>query len=71
MRSVGLNALICIIGQDGAYALVLEFYSPFVSIDTWTLKQEKMTKFFGPGVEVGVTQPITDRIELMLVTSPG
>ena len=34
-------------------------------------KQEKMTKFFGPGVEVGVTQPITDRIELMLVTSPG
>ena len=59
------------ISQDGAYALVLEFYSPFVSIDTWTQKQEKMTKFFGPGVEVGVTQPITDRVELMLVTSPG
>ena len=58
------------IDQDGAYALILEFDSPEISIDVWQEKQEKMTKFFGPGVKVEITQPSTDQVELMLITSP-
>jgi hypothetical protein len=58
------------ITKDGAYALILEFNSPLIPIDTWQKKQEKMTKFFGPGVKVEITQPSTDQIELMLITSP-
>jgi len=57
------------IDNDGAYALILEFYSPEISIDVWQEKQEKMTKFFGPGVKVEVTQPSDEQIELMLITS--
>ena len=34
----------------GAYALTLDFYSPFMKIDVWQEKNEKITKFFGPGV---------------------
>jgi hypothetical protein len=34
----------------GAYALTLDFYSPFMKIDVWQEKREKITKFFGPGV---------------------
>lgn len=34
----------------GSYALTLDFYSPFMKIDVWQEKNEKITKFFGPGV---------------------
>ena len=34
----------------GAYALTLDFYSPFMKIDVWQEKRDKITKFFGPGV---------------------
>jgi Protein of unknown function (DUF2854) len=54
---------------NGAYALILEFDSPLISIDVWQEKQEKMSKYFGPGVEVKITQPDEDKIELTLVTS--
>lgn len=39
---------------DGAYALILEFYSPFFKIDTWQEKSEKIAKFFGPGIRVEI-----------------
>ncbi|WP_414562030.1 MULTISPECIES: DUF2854 domain-containing protein [unclassified Anabaena] len=51
----------------GAYALILEFDSPLISIDAWQEKQEKMTKYFGPGVDVKITQVGEDQIELMLI----
>jgi len=54
---------------NGAYALILEFDSPFVPISVWQEKQEKMTSYFGPGVEIKITQPAEDEIELALVTS--
>ncbi|NJM69215.1 MAG: DUF2854 domain-containing protein [Scytonema sp. RU_4_4] len=54
---------------NGAYALILEFDSPSVPIDVWQKKQEKMTSFFGPGVEVKVTQPESERIELTLIVT--
>ncbi|KAB8319480.1 DUF2854 domain-containing protein [Tolypothrix campylonemoides VB511288] len=54
---------------NGAYTLILEFDSPLVPIDVWQQKQEKMTSFFGPGVEVKVTQPEPERIELALIAN--
>ncbi|MUG97079.1 DUF2854 domain-containing protein [Scytonema sp. UIC 10036] len=54
---------------NGAYALILEFNSPSVPIDIWQKKQEKMTNYFGPGVEVSVTQPDSNKIELALVVN--
>ncbi|MDJ1181170.1 DUF2854 domain-containing protein [Roseofilum sp. BLCC_M91] len=43
------------IAVDDHYALVLEFESPFVSLDAWQQKQEKIERFFGPGLRVEVT----------------
>jgi hypothetical protein len=53
---------------NGAYTLVLEFDSPLITINTWQQKQEKMTSYFGPGVEVQITQPDENKIELTLIT---
>jgi hypothetical protein len=54
---------------NGAYGLILEFDSPLIAIDAWQQKQEKMTKYFGPDVEVQITEPETNKIELALITS--
>ncbi|HTL90273.1 MAG TPA: DUF2854 domain-containing protein [Leptolyngbya sp.] len=56
---------------DGAYAMVLEFDSPFITLETWQKKVEKMTAFFGPGVRVEVTQPEDERIDLSIVATPA
>ncbi|MBD2344530.1 DUF2854 domain-containing protein [Anabaena subtropica] len=53
---------------SGAYTLILEFDSPEISMSDWQQKQEKMTKYFGPGVEVKITQVDEDKIELALIT---
>ncbi|MBD2198897.1 MULTISPECIES: DUF2854 domain-containing protein [Calothrix] len=55
---------------NGAYTLIVEFDSPLIGIDVWQQKQEKMTKYFGPGVKVEITQPEEDKIELTLITTP-
>lgn len=39
---------------DGAYALILEFYSPFFKIDAWQEKTDKIAKFFGPGIKAKI-----------------
>ncbi|MBV6625196.1 MAG: DUF2854 domain-containing protein [Rivularia sp. (in: Bacteria)] len=54
---------------DGNYALIIDFDSPQVPLDTWEQKQQKMTSFFGPGVDVKIAQPEEDKIELTLVTT--
>ncbi|NMF67329.1 DUF2854 domain-containing protein [Brasilonema octagenarum] len=54
---------------NGAYALILKFDSPAVPIEVWQKKQEKMTSFFGPGVEVKVTQPESEKIDLTLIAT--
>ncbi|MBG1266161.1 DUF2854 domain-containing protein [Nostoc sp. WHI] len=54
---------------NGSYALILEFYSPLIPIDVWQKKQEKMTTYFGPGVEVQITQPFENKIELALINN--
>jgi hypothetical protein len=59
--------------MNGAYTLVLEFDSPDISIATWQKKQEKMTAFFGPKVEVAVSQPNPDevpgKVEVALIST--
>jgi hypothetical protein len=55
---------------NGAYGIILEFDSPSFPIDVWQEKHEKMTKYFGPGVDVKITQPVENKVELALVTIP-
>jgi Protein of unknown function (DUF2854) len=47
----------------GAYALTLNFYSPFMSLAVWQEKQEKITKFFGPGIHAKI-EPDDDNEEI-------
>ncbi len=50
---------------NGAYALILKFYSPFMSIDVWQEKREKITKFFGPGIDATI-EPDDDEEEIVV-----
>lgn len=56
---------------SGAYALILEFDSPFVPFQVWQQKQEKIEKFFGPGVRVELMQPSEKRVEVALIAVPN
>jgi len=56
---------------NGAYTLVVEFDSPEISLLTWQEKQEKMTKYFAPGVEVVIEQPTENKIELSIIRERG
>ncbi len=53
----------------GAYTLILEFDSPLISLETWQQKQEKIEKFFGPGVRATIEQPTENQIELALISA--
>ncbi|GAB4233220.1 MAG: DUF2854 domain-containing protein [Elainellaceae cyanobacterium] len=55
---------------EDAYALVLEFTSPLIGLETWQQKQEKIERFFGPGLRAVVSQPQPDRVELALISVP-
>jgi hypothetical protein len=63
---------------DGAYTLVLEFNSPLIPFETWQQKQEKIEKFFGPGIRVDLTQSesdsealqSTERVDVALIVTP-
>jgi hypothetical protein len=53
---------------DGAYTLTLEFYSPFIKIDVWREKREKIAKFFGPGIKVNIDlDDDTEEIKVALI----
>ena len=55
---------------DGAYALILEFDSPLIPLETWQKKSEKIEKFFGPDLRVELTQPQKGVIDLALIADP-
>ncbi|HIK17122.1 MAG TPA: DUF2854 domain-containing protein [Leptolyngbyaceae cyanobacterium M33_DOE_097] len=59
------------ISTDGAYTLVLEFDSPMIPFEIWQQKQEKMTNFFGPNVEVQLHQPKDEQVDVLLVSTVG
>ncbi|NET42938.1 DUF2854 domain-containing protein [Okeania sp. SIO2B3] len=52
------------------YALVLEFSSPSIPLDTWLQKQDKLSSFFGPNIKAEVNQPTEGKIDLVLITTP-
>jgi hypothetical protein len=52
--------------RDGAYTLVLEFNSPYVSFEKWQEKQPKIESFFGPGIVAEVSQPAEKKVELAM-----
>lgn len=52
--------------MDGQYALTLEFYSPLVALTKWQEKEEKLTRFFGPGI-VAQVHPLETSDHLALI----
>jgi Protein of unknown function (DUF2854) len=55
---------------DGHYALILRFYSPLIPIETWQDKQDKLARFFGPGIRVEVLQMAEEEIEVAMIAVP-
>lgn len=55
--------------RDGAYALVLEFDSPYMPLETWQEKHEKIEKFFGPNIRAEIDSRPEDQVELALITA--
>lgn len=53
---------------DGNYALILEFNSPFISLETWHEKQEKIEKFFGPGIYTKIEKMEDNQVDVALIT---
>ncbi|HEY9847442.1 MAG TPA: DUF2854 domain-containing protein, partial [Candidatus Caenarcaniphilales bacterium] len=49
---------------ENSYTLILEFDSPLIAFEDWQQKQEKLEKFFGPGVRAVLTQTSEDGVEL-------
>ena len=64
---VGLHEM----NANGLYGLVLEFDSPFITLETWQKKVEKMTTFFGPNVRIEVSQPEPELVHLAIITTPA
>lgn len=55
---------------EGAYTLVLEFKSPFVPMNAWENRLEKIENYFGPGIRAVLSQPQDTRIHLALIAQP-
>lgn len=54
---------------EGHYTLVFEFNSPFISLSQWQEKQEKIAKFFGPGIKVQLQELDNNRIDVALIAT--
>ncbi|MBE9202614.1 DUF2854 domain-containing protein [Synechocystis salina LEGE 06099] len=53
---------------EGKYVLTLTFTSPFISLETWQEKQEKIAKFFGPDLEVTIAEPEEKVVTVNLIS---
>ncbi|MGF1538449.1 MAG: DUF2854 domain-containing protein [Elainellaceae cyanobacterium] len=52
---------------DGAYTLVLVFYSPLIDGQVWKEKREKLEKFFGPAIRAEVEPFDEEMIKVSLI----
>jgi hypothetical protein len=52
----------------GAYSLVLRFRSPLMGFEAWQQKQDKLTRFFGPGILAIVTELEDKQVDLRLIS---
>jgi hypothetical protein len=50
------------------YALILNFKSPFISLEIWQEKIDKIEKFFGPDIRVNIEQTDDNKIEVALIS---
>ncbi|OIP75221.1 MAG: hypothetical protein AUK48_08090 [Oscillatoriales cyanobacterium CG2_30_44_21] len=55
---------------SGFYGLVLRFHSPLMSFEAWQEKQDKLTRFFGPGIVAAVTKLENNDVDLHLIAVP-
>lgn len=53
--------------RNGAYTLLMEFYSPFFSLEEWEKRHEKIEKFFGPDINLEITAGENSKIDLALI----
>ncbi|KEI67984.1 hypothetical protein A19Y_3167 [Planktothrix agardhii NIVA-CYA 126/8] len=53
---------------NDSYSLILEFDSPFMSLENWQKKQDKIAKFFGPNLQVEISQPREEQIDVALIS---
>jgi hypothetical protein len=51
-----------------AYSLVLRFRSPLMNFETWQQKQDKLTRFFGPGIVAVVAELENKEVDLKLIS---
>jgi hypothetical protein len=56
---------------DSAYCLTLEFESPLLPLEKWLAKQEKIERYFGPGIRAEIKQVDEEKIDLALITIPN
>jgi hypothetical protein len=54
----------------GHYSLILKFYSPLIPLETWQEKQDKLARFFGPGIRVELMQMEEDEVEVAMIAAP-
>ena len=52
---------------EDKYTLILEFYSPLITLETWLEKQDKITRFFGPDIRVEIEETEENKINLSLI----
>jgi hypothetical protein len=52
----------------GEYSLVLRFRSPLMSFEFWQEKQDKLTRFFGPGIVAVVAELENKEVDLRLIS---
>ncbi|AFY75319.1 Protein of unknown function (DUF2854) [Synechococcus sp. PCC 7502] len=65
-----LSAIYEEITEQGYYSLILQFASPLIPPETWEQKQEKLTRFFGPGIVAEIVPLDNKEIALKLITVP-
>ena len=53
---------------NGAYSLVLRFRSPLMNFEAWQQKQDKLTRFFGPGIVAVVAELEDKQVDLRLIS---
>jgi hypothetical protein len=51
---------------DGGYGLALRFRCNGVPFERWQARQERLGRFFGPGLEAELGRPAADELELTL-----
>ncbi|BAZ46554.1 hypothetical protein NIES4102_35900 [Chondrocystis sp. NIES-4102] len=55
--------------RDGAYTLLMEYYSPFFPLEEWEERKEKIEKFFGPDITVDIAQLEDSKIHVALISN--